>query len=290
MKVAVIGTGNIGTDLLIKLKRLDFVDVVAFVGRRPLTKSIPPGVNYFKNGIEFFREHPRACDIVFDCTDAYSATENAKVFFDQGITVIDMTPSKVGQFCVPNVNCGCLKDVRNINMVTCGGQVSIPLLSYITSKCTVEYAEVVTQISSESAGMATRINIDKYIETTEKAITSLTPIQKCKVILNINPHPEIHMQTTLLLKTSHGDFSDFPKFVQQMKTYVPNYEVVCVPKFTNGILIVSVKVVGLGDYISEYSGNLDIINCAAIEILKKLHGLSSAKPELTNCYNSVLDI
>lgn len=289
MKVAIIGTGNIGTDLLIKLLKLDFVEFVAFVGRRPLTKTLPRDVTYSPDGIRFFIEHPNCCDVVFDCTDAYSAAENAQVFFQQGITVIDMTPSKVGQMCVPNVNCGCLTDVKNINMVTCGGQVSIPLLKYINSRCTVHYAEVVTQISSESAGLATRINIDKYIETTEMAIMSLTDTQKCKVILNVNPCPETYMQTTILMKaSSDGDFSDFSEFVNQMKTYVPNYEVTRAPTYTNGVLMVSVKIIGSGDYISVYSGNLDIINCAAIDITRKLIG--TKKPHALNSYESVLDI
>lgn len=290
MRVAIIGTGNIGTDLLVKLLRVSFVHVIAFVGRRPPTKPIPGGVNYSPKGIDFFIENPNVCDIVFECTDAYSARENAKVFFNQGIIVIDMTPSKVGQMCVPNVNCGCLTDVKNVNMVTCGGQVSIPLLKYITSRCVVFYAEVVTQISSESAGLATRINIDKYIETTEKAILSLTPVQKCKVILNVNPHPETVMQTTILMRASQGDFSNFSDFVEQMRAYVPKYEVARLPTFVDGILVVSVKVLGSGDYLSVYAGNLDIINCAAIEIMKKVRDLKSAPPPVPNSYESCLDI
>lgn len=290
MRVAIIGTGNIGTDLLIKLLRISFVQVVAFVGRRPSTKPIPAGVDYSADGISFFINNPNACDVVFDCTDAYSATQNSRVFFQQGITVIDMTPSKIGQMCVPNVNCGCLIDVKNVNMVTCGGQVSIPLLKYITSRCIVSYAEVITQISSESAGLATRINIDKYIETTEKAILSLTPVQKCKVILNVNPHPETVMQTTILLRASQGDFTNFSDFVKQMNTYVPNYEVAHSPTYVDGILVVSVKVIGSGDYLSVYAGNLDIINCAAIEIVKKIRDISLVEAPSPNSYESVLDI
>jgi len=288
MKVSIIGTGNIGTDLLVKLLRLNFVRVVAFVGRRPLEKKIPDGVLYSPKGIQFFVENEKSCDIVFDCTDAHSAAENAKIFFQQGITVIDMTPSKIGQMCVPNVNCGCLNDVKNVNMVTCGGQVATPLLKYITSRTVVNYAEVITQISSESAGLATRLNIDKYIETTEKAILNLTAVQKCKVILNINPNPETFMQTTILMKAGRGDFSDFYSFVEQMRTYVPTYEVVRVPTYVDEILIVSVKIIGSGDHLSIHAGNLDIINCAAIEITKKIAQLTRSTG--TNSYESVLDI
>ena len=168
--------------------------------------------------------------------------------------------------------------------------MATPLLNYITSRTVVNYAEVVTQISSESAGLATRINIDKYIETTEKAILNLTTVQKCKVILNVNPHPETFMQTTILMRAGHGDFSNFATFLEQMRTYVPKYEVVRAPTYVDGILIVSVKVIGSGDYLSVHAGNLDIINCAAIEITKKIARLASETITRVNSYETVLDI
>jgi len=231
MRVAIIGTGNIGTDLLYKLLRADDLEVAAFVGRRSIEKNLPPGVIYHSTGIQYFIDNHCCCDVVFDCTDAHSAVFNSHVFKDQGIVVIDMTPSHVGQFCVPNVNSHFLSKFMNVNMVTCGGQVAIPLLKYLSSKCVIEYAEVVSQISSESAGMATRINIDKYIETTEEAICSLVGLTNCKVILNINPCSTSAMQTTLLLRSSNGDFSDFTSFVSQMKSYVPFYEVLTPPTY-----------------------------------------------------------
>ena len=223
MRVGIIGTGNIGTDLLYKLLKIPGCKVVAFVGRRESTKKLPSNVPYQSNGIQYFIDHPGVCDIVFDCTDAYAAMENAKVFLSQNIHVIDMTPSKIGIMCVPNVNCECLRHTQNVNMITCGGQVSIPLLKYLTSSCKVSYAEVVTQISSESAGMATRINVDKYIQTTESAIKMLVGIDNCKVILNVNPLPETVMQTTIFLKATGGNFEDFDSFIQQMQTYVKGY-------------------------------------------------------------------
>ena len=105
MKVSIIGTGKIGTDLLYKLIKIPEYEIVAFVGRRDINKSIPTNVTYYSNGINFFIDNPKSCDIVFDCTDAYSARENAKVFRNQGIYTIDLTPSKIGRLCVPNINC-----------------------------------------------------------------------------------------------------------------------------------------------------------------------------------------
>ena len=272
MKVAIIGTGNIGTDILIKLLKIKDVKVVAFVGRRSLTKTLPSNVVYSSKGIDFFKDNVKCCDIVFDCTDAYSAGLNSVVFSSQGIKVIDLTPSKVGKICVPNVNCKLLKNELNINMVTCGGQVSIPLINYFSSKMeTIEYVEIITQISSDSAGMATRDNIDKYIETTEKAVKELTKVKECKVILNINPLDTTIMQTTLFIKsyTPQQDFSDFEYLLCKIIEYIPNYKLNMQPMYiTENILMVSVNILGSGDFISKYAGNLDAINCAAIHVLK----------------------
>lgn len=290
MRIAIIGTGNIGTDLLYKVLKIEEYTLVAFVGRRASTKKLPDNVPYYSNGIQFFIDNPKSCDIVFDCTDAYSASENATVFLDQDITVIDMTPSKIGRMCVPNVNCKCLRHVKNVNMVTCGGQVSIPLLKYLTTKCNISYAEVVTQISSESAGMATRINVDKYIQTTESAIQNLTGINNCKVILNVNPSPETVMQTTIFLKASPSTFEDFDIFIDTMRKYVRGYTPEIRPTYiSDDILMVSVKVYGSEDYLSKYAGNLDVINCAAIEVARKV---SSMRDDtfVDNVYQNMLDI
>jgi len=290
MRIAIIGTGNIGTDLLYKVLKIEDYTLVAFVGRRASTKKLPDNVPYYSNGIQFFIDNPKSCDIVFDCTDAYSASENATVFLDQDITVIDMTPSKIGRMCVPNVNCECLRHVKNVNMVTCGGQVSIPLLKYLTTKCNISYAEVVTQISSESAGMATRINVDKYIQTTESAIQNLTGINNCKVILNVNPSPETVMQTTIFLKASPSTFEDFDIFIDTIRKYVRGYTPEIRPTYiSDDILMVSVKVYGSEDYLSKYAGNLDVINCAAIEVARKV---SSMRDDtfVDNVYQNMLDI
>lgn len=291
MHVAIIGTGNIGTDLLYKLLKIPFCKVVAFVGRRESTKELPEGVSYYSTGIQYFKDNPGVCDIVFDCTDASTAKSNAEIFLSQNIHVIDMTPSKVGRMCVPNVNCDCLGHTLNVNMVTCGGQVSIPLLKYLSTKCKIRYAEVVTQISSDSAGMATRINVDKYIHTTESAIKMLVGIDKCKVILNVNPFPETVMQTTLFIETQGGNFEDYNEFIKQMQTYVNGYTPEVKPTYiSENVLMVSVKVFGSEDYLSKYAGNLDVINCAAIEVAKKVFTLRNSRTKTVNEYNNILDI
>ena len=164
-----------------------------------------------------------------------------------------------------------------MNMVTCGGQASIPLLYSISKHCEeLSYIEVVSQIASDSAGMATRLNIDNYIETTESAISQFTNTQKCKVILNLNPAiPQVDMQTTMFVKAKNFNFEiiikNIYKTISDLRKYIPLYELIMPPVINNNVLVLSVRVQGSGDYLPKYAGNLDIINCAAIEITKKMY-------------------
>jgi len=280
IKAAIIGTGNIGTDLLIKSTRSDIIEPVVFVGRRESSDGIQKakslGIKTSVEGIDFFLNNPNYCDLVFDCTDAYSAIENYKVFSSQKIKTIDLTPAKIGELCVPLINDDLIITNDNVNMITCGGQASIPLLHLVSKHCdSLEYIEIVSQISSKSAGMATRINIDEYINTTEKAIVKFTKTKKCKVILNLNPaEPCVDMQTTMFLKYKNIDMTnlleEFDKKIKSIKSYVPHYELTSLPCLNDDILIISIKIKGNGDYLPSYAGNLDIINCAALKITEKL--------------------
>jgi acetaldehyde dehydrogenase len=280
--VAILGTGNIGTDLLIKLSNLGYKNL-SFVGRREDSPNInlakKMGVTTSSQGIRYFLENSKF-DIVFDCTNAIDAKENNEIFQSLGIKVIDLTPAKLGEICVPCINGQSLSNSKNINMITCGGQASLPLINAI-SNCTdeINYIEVVSQISSKSAGMSTRINIDNYIETTEYSIKSFSKTKECKVILNINPaEPCVDMQTTIFLDIPNLDKLDFEKIVSnvyktliKVKEYVPYYELIIPPMINEQeIMMISVKVRGTGDFLPKYAGNLDIINCAAIKMLDVL--------------------
>lgn len=279
IKAGIIGTGNIGTDLLLKLINTDFIEPVIFAGRRMSSNGIKlaqeKGIPVTDKGIDYFIENCCIADIVYDCTNAIDAKQHAKVFKEQGVKVIDLTPAKVGDLCVPTINPEAIKTKGNVNMITCGGQASTPLLNVISKHCNLEYIEVVSQIASDSAGMATRLNIDNYIHTTERAITEFTGCNNCKVILNLNPAiPQVDMQTTLFIKAKNIKFSslnkDIYKTIKKLKEYIPHYELVMPPTINNDILVLSIRVKGTGDYLPEYAGNLDIINCAAIEISKNL--------------------
>lgn len=280
IKAGIIGTGNIGTDLLLKILKTDFMTSVIFAGRRmesdgiriALEKEIP----VTDKGIQYFIDNPNCCDVVYDCTSADDAKQHALIFAKQGIKVVDLTPAKIGPLCVPSINPEMILTNNNVNMITCGGQASMPMLNLISKYCNkLEYIEVVSQIASKSAGMATRINIDSYIHTTEMAIRQFTKCDNCKVILNLNPaEPCVDMQTTMFLKFQNIDFEslveEIYKKIKELKKYIPYYELVIPPTITDDILVLSIKVKGSGDYLPEYAGNLDIINCAAIELTKNL--------------------
>ena len=281
IKVAILGTGNIGTDLLLKALRTDFIEVVAFIGRRldsdGMKVARQHSVTLSDQGIQYFIDNPNCCNVVYDCTSAADAKEHAKIFKAQGIKVIDLTPAKVGDMCVPDVNASMILTDDNVNMITCGGQASMPMLHLLSKRCTgLEYVEIVSQIASKSAGMATRINVDNYISTTKKAITKFTGCKNTKVILNLNPaEPCVDMQTTIFIKTKDINFTglieEIAEKIEELKTYIPHYELVLPPTMNDsGVLVLSIRVKGAGDYLPAYAGNLDIINCAAIKVTQKL--------------------
>lgn len=281
IKTAILGTGNIGTDLLLKAIKTNFIDVVAFVGRRLDSDGMriakQHNINISADGIDYFINNPSCCDVVYDCTSAEDAKKHAVIFKQQGIKVIDLTPAKVGEMCVPDINSELIISDDNVNMITCGGQASMPMLHLISKKCTgLEYIEVVSQIASKSAGMATRINVDNYIYTTQKAITKFTGCKNCKVILNLNPaDPCVDMQTTIFIKTKQIDFNNLTETIlekiEELKEYIPYYELVLPPTINdNGVVVLSIRVRGTGDYLPKYAGNLDIINCAAIKVTERL--------------------
>ena len=281
LKVGIIGTGNIGTDLLMKILKSNYMKCNAFVGRRNtsdgIRKAIENKVPTSTDGIDYFSKNSNF-DVVFDCTNAISACEHNIIFKTLGIKVVDLTPAKIGPMCVPIINGNeLLKNNQNVNMITCGGQTSIPILNLISQCCSkIDYIEIVSQIASKSAGIATRVNIDQYIHTTEKAIQYFTNCKDCKVILNINPaEPCVDMQTTMFIKGGDVDFNSLQEKlnerIKEVRNYVPFYEMVMMPIINEeGIIILTIRVRGIGDYLPSYAGNLDIINCAAINVVERM--------------------
>ena len=279
IKVAVLGSGNIGTDLLIKILRSEFLNCTLFVGRRldslGMEKARSLGVKVSDAGIDAILKEPECCDLVFDATSAQDHLYHWPLLDELNKVVIDMTPSMVGKRIVPAINLDAVECFKNFNMVSCGGQSSIPLVYALTRvEKNIEYIEVVSSIDSKSAGPGTRINLDEYIENTEEGIRVFTGCKKVKVILVLNPaYPCIDMQTTISAKVSNPDIEKVRNVVKKMEkkiqSYVPGYKIIVPPVYENNRIVIIIQVKGLGDYLPVYAGNLDIINCAAITVAEE---------------------
>lgn len=279
LKVAVLGTGNIGTDLMVKVLRSEWLEMGPFVGRSTsspgINKALGLGLRCSSESINFLERHPDTYDLVFDCTSAADHHKHAPVLRALGKIVIDLTPAKLGPMAVPAVNMAEALGEWNVNMVTCGGQASIPV-AWACGRAhdDIDYIEVVSSISSRSAGPATRRNLDEYIKTTEQGILQFSGARRAKAILNLNPaEPCINMQTTVLAKVNRPDVKrfteEFERIAEKMRTYVPGYTVLVPPTLEGGRIVTMIKVTGLGDYLPAYAGNLDIINCAAIAMAEE---------------------
>ncbi len=279
LKVAILGSGNIGTDLLIKIQRSAFLECVLFIGRNlsspGMAKAISMGIKVSDESIQAIVKNPDCCDLIFDATSAKDAKTHWNILEKLGKIVVDLTPAKLGGLCIPAVNLPESMAQNNVNMITCGGQASIPI-AYTIGKThqDIEYIEVISSIASKSAGPATRLNLDEYIETTEWGVKLFSNAKKTKAILNLNPaEPCIDMQTTIFAKVKTPNIEalkiEIDKMIESIKKYVPGYELIVPPIYENGKIVVMIKVQGLGDYLPKYAGNLDIINCAAIAVAEE---------------------
>jgi acetaldehyde dehydrogenase (acetylating) len=289
LRVGIIGSGNIGSDLMMKIIRSDYLECAIFAGRNynsdGMKHAISLGIPVSDLGIKCIIHNSKICDLVFDCTSAQAHVAHWDILEKLGKVVIDMTPAKLGRLCVPAINADqCVQDqsIDNINMITCGGQAAIPIAKAIADVTDdIEYIETVSSIASRSAGPATRLNLDEYIDATEKGIQKFTGIKNTKAILVLNPaNPPINMQTTVYVKAKNPDLVKIKAAVDKVllviQKYVPKYELLVPPSIENGRIIVTVKVQGAGDYLPSYAGNLDIINCAAIDIAEK-YAISSRR-------------
>ncbi|WP_230782383.1 acetaldehyde dehydrogenase (acetylating) [Sphingomonas sp. Leaf37] len=282
LRAAVLGSGNIGTDLAIKLRKSARLDCAALIGRSlgsaGLARAQAEGIPVSANGVDHILSNPDQFDIVFDATSAAAHHQHAPALEAAGMLVIDMTPAKRGGFCVPSVNLDQSLDTLNVNMVTCGGQASSPIAYALgLTHDDIDYVEVVSSIASRSAGPATRSNLDEYIHTTEGAIKQFSGARRSKAILNLNPAvPCIHMQTTVFALVQDPNIEAFTsklkEIVADIQRYIPGYQVLVWPKLDNGRVVTMVRVTGSGDYLPAYAGNLDIINCAAIAVAEEYAG------------------
>ena len=277
IRCALIGPGNIGTDLLAKLMRSPVLEPVWMVGIDPdsdgLKRARELGLKTTSDGVDGLLPHVQAdgVQIAFDATSAYVHAENSRKLNALGVLMIDLTPAAIGPYCVPPVN---LKDhigsgEMNVNMVTCGGQATIPMVRAISRVQPVAYGEIVATVSSRSVGPGTRKNIDEFTRTTAAAVAQVGGAQAGKAIIVINPAdpPLIMRDTVHCLTESAPDEARIVESVHAMiadvQRYVPGYRLVNGPVFDGNRVSVYLEVEGLGDYLPKYAGNLDIMTAAA---------------------------
>ncbi|MCK1992945.1 acetaldehyde dehydrogenase (acetylating) [Peribacillus muralis] len=273
--VAIIGSGNIGTDLMYKLEKSVGQKLTAMIGIDPesdgLKRAHNLGYKTFHNGIKALIEEPELADIVYDATSAKTHIEHAKILRNLGKKVIDLTPSAIGQFVCPAVNIGSNINKDNINMITCGGQATIPIVHAINNVGDVSYAEIVATISSKSAGPGTRANIDEFTKTTRRGIEEVGGADLGKALIILNPaEPSILMRDTIYCEVKEMKEESIRdavyKMIAQVQSYVPGYRLKQEPLFDGHRVTVFLEVEGAGDYFPPYAGNLDIMTAAAIRV------------------------
>jgi acetaldehyde dehydrogenase len=298
--VAIIGTGNIGTDLMIKIARLSGrLELVAFVGIDPasegLKRAAEMGVATTAEGVDGFVAMPqfKATRIVFDATSAGAHARHDEVLRRHGKRIIDLTPAAIGPYTIPPVNGAANLDAPNVNMVTCGGQATIPIVAAVAKVAPVRYAEIVASIASKSAGPGTRANIDEFTETTSRAIEVLGGAGRGKAIIVLNPaEPPLIMRDTVYCLTDDADpaaiAASVEAMVREVQAYVPGYRLkqqvqferigdnqpLRIPEmageFTGLKVSVFLEVEGAGHYLPTYAGNLDIMTSAALVTAEKV--------------------
>ena len=277
IKCALIGPGNIGTDLLVKLCRSPVLEPVWMVGVDPASEGLARarelGLKTTDQGVDGLLPHVAADDIriAFDATSAYVHRDNSDKLTALGVRMIDLTPAAIGPYCVPPVNLGTHLGTAqmNVNMVTCGGQATIPMVYAVSRVQPVAYGEIVATVSSKSVGPGTRKNIDEFTRTTAGAIEQVGGARKGKAIIVINPaEPPLIMRDTIHCLTDGPPDVDaitasVHAMVDEVRRYVPGYTLKNGPVFDGNRVSVFMEVEGLGDYLPKYAGNLDIMTAAA---------------------------
>ncbi|WP_236793190.1 acetaldehyde dehydrogenase (acetylating) [Amycolatopsis sp. GM8] len=281
---AIVGPGNIGTDLLAKLRRSEYVDVRYMVGVDPtsegLARAARLGLETSAEGVDWLLAQAEKPELVFEATSAKAHLANAPRYAEAGIQAVDLTPAAVGPLTCPAVTLPEQLDVPNLNMITCGGQATIPIVNAVSQVTPVPYAEIVASISSRSAGPGTRANIDEFTETTGHAIEVVGGAARGKAIIIINPvDPPMIMRDTVFCAIAPDADRDaitasIERMVKTVQEYVPGYALKAAPQYDeprpgwNGQARVAVflEVAGNGDYLPPYAGNLDIMTAAAARV------------------------
>ncbi|KYH32245.1 acetaldehyde dehydrogenase (acetylating) [Neomoorella mulderi] len=277
IKVAVIGPGNIGSDLMYKILRSRHLEMALMTGiieSEGIKRARGLGIKTSTAGVRAVLED-KDIKIVFDATGAKPHLQHAPLLKEAGKIAIDLTPAAVGPYVVPCVNLDQVKAEPNLNMVTCGGQATVPIVYAINRAAGARYAEIVACIASKSAGPGTRQNIDEFTQTTAKALTVVGGAQKGKAIIILNPaEPPIMMTNTVYVEVERPDEqairASVEAMVKEIQSYVPGYQLRVPPLLDGNKVTTIIQVEGAGDFLPKYSGNLDIITSAAVAVAEKL--------------------
>ncbi len=278
INAALIGSGNIGTDLLYKALRSDWINPLWMVGidadSEGLARARDNGLKTTHAGVDGLLPHVEEdnIQIAFDATSAYVHVDNAAKLGARGVLMIDLTPAAIGPFCVPVVNLQdhVGKEEMNVNMVTCGGQATIPMVAAVSRVQKVSYGEIIATVASKSAGPGTRKNIDEFTRTTAQGVEVVGGAAKGKAIIILNPaEPPLIMRDTVHCLTEDVPDEDAIResvnaMIAEVQKYVPGYRLVNGPVFDGHRVSMFLQVEGLGDYLPKFSGNLDIMTAAAL--------------------------
>ncbi|WP_210880102.1 acetaldehyde dehydrogenase (acetylating) [Roseovarius autotrophicus] len=278
VRAAIVGSGNIGTDLMYKLSKKPDFEVVLLAGIDPasegLARAREMGIATSTDGAEAVFEDGNI-DVVFEATSAYVHRVNAPRYEEAGIFAIDLTPAKVGAPIVPTVNLAQHDDVMNVNLLSCAAQATVPIVHAVTSVVPVSYAEIVATVASKSIGPGTRDNIEEFTHTTSTALADVGGAAKGKSLIIVNPaEPSILMRNTIYCVTGPDvDIEAIRKSVEQrvadVQKDVPGYRIVLEPFIRDDHVMIGVEVEGAGDFLPTYAGNLDIINAAAVAVAQR---------------------
>ena len=273
---AIVGSGNIGTDLMYKLLRSDVIEPQYMIGIDPesegLARAKQSGLEASHEGVDWLLSRNELPDFVFEATSAYVHVRNAPKYKEAGIRAIDLTPAARGPYVIPPVNLTAHISEKKVNMVTCGGQATIPMVHAVSRVVKVDYAEIVATVASKSAGPGTRQNIDEFTRTTAKGVEVLGGAGEGKAIIILNPaEPPLIMHDTIYCSLPENynkdaitkSIYDMESFVQ---SYVPGYRQISDPQFTDGRIAIFIEVEGAGDFLPRYAGNLDIMTASAVKV------------------------
>jgi acetaldehyde dehydrogenase len=293
MRCAIVGSGNIGTDLLCKLLRSRRLELAAMVGvdadSEGLRRAADLGVPTSSEGADWILGNREGLDLVFEATSAGVHRVNAPRYEDAGLRAVDLTPARVGPAVVPPVNLGEFPAAMNVNLTTCGGQATVPIVHAVARVAGVPYAEIVSTVASRSAGPGTRQNIDEFTKTTSDALVSIGGASRGKAIIVLNPaDPPILMRNTVFCALTDGfDHDEVTRsildMVDEVARYVPGYRVRAEPVFEDDgyvtpggavkwRVVVLLEVEGAGDFLPAFAGNLDIMTAAAVRVGEQMAG------------------